>query len=80
MGDNLVNSGRGADQDAERQRPAPIAEVDLAQLEDLLALTPTQRIARHEQALVLVRALRQAGINYYGFDPRPPEAVNEPRG
>ncbi len=73
-----MNSGRGIDEDAELRRRAPIAEVDISQLEDLLALTPAQRIARHEQALALVRALRQAGINYYGFDPRPPEAVDGP--
>ncbi len=73
-----MNGGRGIEEDAERRRRAPIAEVDIAQLEDLLALTPAQRIARHEQALALVRALRQAGIDYYGFDPRPPEAVDGP--
>ncbi len=73
-----MNGGRGIDEDAELRRRASIAGVDIAQLEDLLALTPAQRIARHEQALPLVRALRQVGINYYGFDPRPPEAVDGP--
>lgn len=47
--------------------------IDVSQIEYLLTLTPTERLLRHDQALELVRALRQAGIDYYGFDPRPPE-------
>ena len=48
--------------------------IDVSQIEYLLTLTPAERVKRHEQALELVRALRQAGIAYYGFDPRLPEA------
>ncbi len=48
--------------------------IDLSITDYLLTLTPEQRLERHDQALELVRALRQAGIDYYGFDPRnPPE-------
>ena len=49
--------------------------IDVSQIDDRLALTPAQRIERHSQVLVLVRALRQAGIKLYGFDPRPPETT-----
>ena len=49
--------------------------IDLSITDYLLTLTPEQRLERHDQALELVMALRQAGIDYYGFDPRnPPEA------
>ncbi len=47
--------------------------IDVSQTEYLLTLTPHERLIRHEQALKLVRALREAGIRYYGFDPRHPE-------
>lgn len=47
--------------------------IDVSQVDDRLALTPAERIKRHSQVLVLVRALRGAGIKLYGFDPRPPE-------
>lgn len=43
--------------------------IDVHQLEDNLRLSPTQRLERHDRALELVRALRQAGIDHYGFDP-----------
>lgn len=74
-----MNNGGWIDEDAGLQRPTSVAGVDVSRLEELLALTPAQRVARHEQALALVRALRQAGIDYYGFDPRPPQAVDGPR-
>ncbi|NLX13997.1 MAG: hypothetical protein GXY44_10145 [Phycisphaerales bacterium] len=54
--------------------------LDISQLDYLLSLAPTERFRRHEQALTLVRALRQASIRYYGFDPRYPETPAEPRG
>lgn len=54
--------------------------LDVSQLDHLLSLTPTERIRRHERALALVQALRQAGIRYYGFDPRSPETPADPRG
>ena len=47
--------------------------IDVHQLDYLMSLTPAQRLERHQQALALVRAMRQAGIDYYGFDPRLPE-------
>lgn len=48
--------------------------IDVDQLDFLLTLTPAQRLRRHDAALELVRAAREAGIRYYGFDPRSPEA------
>ena len=65
-------------------QPAPVGDawqraldygIDLSQTEYLLTLTPAQRFERHEQALALVRAVRQAGIRHYGFDPRYPETA-----
>ena len=47
--------------------------IDVSQIDERLALTPAERIMRHSRVLVFVRALRQAGIKLYGFDPRPPE-------
>jgi hypothetical protein len=47
--------------------------IDISQLEFLLTLTPTERWMRHDAALALVLAAREAGIQYYGFDPRHPE-------
>jgi len=49
--------------------------IDVSQIDDRLALTPAERVKRHSQALVLVRALRQAGIKLYGFDPRFTESL-----
>jgi len=49
--------------------------IDLSQTEYLLTLSPAERLERHEQALALVRALREAGKRYYGFDPRNPDDV-----
>ena len=54
--------------------------IDVSQLEYLLTLTPEERLLRHEQALTLVRAMRQAGIDYYGFDPRYPEPPQPAQG
>ncbi len=54
--------------------------IDVHQLEYLLTLTPAGRLQRHEQALALVRAMREAGIKYYGFDPRLAETPERPRG
>ena len=54
--------------------------IDVSQLEYLLTLTPEERLLRHEQALTLVRAARQAGIDYYGFDPRYPDPSEPPQG
>jgi hypothetical protein len=48
--------------------------IDICQLEYLLTLTPAERLRRHDAALEFVLAARQAGIRYYGFDPRSTEA------
>jgi hypothetical protein len=48
--------------------------IDTFQLEYLLTLTPAERLRRHDAELALVLAAREAGIRYYGFDPRSPEA------
>lgn len=50
--------------------PTPEADLDLDLLDFLQGLTPAERMARHEAALELVRALRKAGTEFYGFDPR----------
>jgi hypothetical protein len=47
--------------------------IDVCQLEYLLTLTPLDRLLRHDAALALVVAAREAGKKYYGFDPRHPE-------
>lgn len=47
-----------------------VDDIDVDLLDYLLTLTPAQRIERHEGALELVRALRKAGTEFYGFDPR----------
>lgn len=46
-----------------------LAEVEIEQLRDLLRLTPTERLIRHEGARQLVVQLQAAGKAYYGFDP-----------
>jgi hypothetical protein len=48
--------------------------IDTCQLEYALTLTPAERLRRHDAALAFVVAARKAGIKYYGFNPRPPEA------
>ena len=48
--------------------------IDISQLEYLLTLTPVERLRRHEAALEFVLEARDAGIRYYGFDPRSSEA------
>lgn len=48
--------------------------VDMCQLEYLLTLTSAERLRRHDAALAFVLAARNAGIQYYGFDPRSSEA------
>jgi hypothetical protein len=48
--------------------------IDFAQLDASLALTPLERLILHDQALALIIAARDAGIQHYGFDPGPVEA------
>ena len=52
--------------------------IDVSQLEYLQTLSPAQRLARHDGALELLDALRQAGIKHYGFDPRLAETPDRP--
>jgi hypothetical protein len=47
--------------------------IDLGQLDYILTLTPAERLRRHDAALALVLAVREAGMRYYGFDPRSTE-------
>jgi len=47
--------------------------IDLRELDYLMGLTPLERLVRHDQALQLILAARKAGIQRYGFDPRPAE-------
>lgn len=49
--------------------------IDMNEVEYLLSLTPEQRLHRHDQALQLGRALRVAGTEFYGFDPRHSETL-----
>lgn len=63
--------------------PAPHPEdedIDVDLLDYLQTLTAAQRIERHEAALELVRALRKAGTEYYGFDPRAVAAAGSGEG
>lgn len=67
------------------ERPsAEVAEadedLDLDLLDYLQSLTPAQRMARHDGALELVRALRKAGTDFYGFDPRAVAAADGGKG
>ncbi len=48
--------------------------IDIDQLEYIQTLTSTERLKRHDAALALLLAVRQAGIQHYGFDARSPEA------
>jgi hypothetical protein len=68
---------RSPAEDAARQAAAEYG-IDLSITDYLLTLTPEQRLERHDQHLELVQVLRQAGIDYYGFDPRnPPETQRQ---
>ena len=44
--------------------------IDMRQLEYLLTLTPWHRVLQHDAIRDFVLAAREAGIRYYGFDPR----------
>jgi hypothetical protein len=44
--------------------------IDTERLEFLMTLSPAERLRRHDMMLPLILAARQAGIRYYGFDPR----------
>jgi hypothetical protein len=53
--------------DAVHQRET---EDESATLDELLSLSPAERMKRHDAALQLVLALRKAATKHYGFDPR----------
>ena len=55
-------------------------DVDVDLLEYLQTLSPAQRIERHEAALELVRALRKAGTEHDGFDPRAVASAGDGEG
>ncbi len=59
-----------ADAEMDAWEKARADGIDVDQLDYLLSLSPEERLRRHDQALELVRELRLAGINHYGFDPR----------
>jgi hypothetical protein len=46
------------------------ADLDVDLLEYLQSLTPAERLKRQLDALELVRALRRAGAEHHGVDPR----------
>jgi hypothetical protein len=52
--------------------PEELSDVDVSQIDDLLRLTPTERLIRHEQTGELVEKLQEAGRRLYGFDPQAP--------
>lgn len=67
------------------KQPAPAqnpeeGDIDVDLLDYLQTLTPTQRIERHDAALELVRALRKAGREHYGFDPRAVASAGDGEG
>ena len=70
----LKSSSRAAVDETPAYQAAVEYGIDVSQLEYILTLTPAERLRRHDAALALVLAVRKAGIRYYGFDPRSPEA------
>jgi hypothetical protein len=48
-------------------------DVDLTLLDYTLSLTPAERVRQAEEFSRFAEMVRQAGINHYGMDPRPPE-------
>jgi hypothetical protein len=51
--------------------PDRAIEIDTSLVAEMLALTPAERIARHDQALDLVLALERAGRRLHGLERRP---------
>lgn len=70
----LKSTDRSPDEQKQAYKNASEYGIDTSQLEYLLTLTPAERVRRHDAALAFVLAARKAGIKYYGFDPRSPEA------
>jgi hypothetical protein len=44
--------------------------IDTERTKFLLALSPAERLRRHDIVRPLILAARQAGVRLYGFDPR----------
>ena len=65
---------------APAHRSAEDDDIDVDLLDYLQTLTPSERIERHEAALELVRALRKAGTEHYGFDPRAVASADDREG
>jgi hypothetical protein len=59
-----------------RDRPL---EIDTSLVDEMLALNPAQRIARHDEALDLVLALESAGKRLHGLEPRAAASPRPPR-
>ena len=74
----IMNTLKSMHRTTEEQTPTCRAAaeygINVCQLEYNLTLTPAERLKRHDAALALVLAAREAGIRFYGFDPRSPEA------
>jgi len=70
----LKSTSRATEEPGHAYQSALEYGIDTDQLEYLLTLTPAERLKRHDAALAFVLAARKAGIRYYGFDPRSPEA------
>jgi hypothetical protein len=70
----LESINRAEDEPVQVYQKAVEYGIDMCQLEYLLTLSPAERLRRHDAALAFVLAARKAGIKYYGFDPRSPEA------
>ena len=65
--DEVIRYDPAVDRDPHRE------DVDMELIDELLSLTPTERVIRHERVLESMRLMREAGIKLYGFDPRVPE-------
>ena len=70
----LESTSGATDERTQAYQVAAEYGIDMCQLEYVLTLTPAERLRRHDAALVLVLAAREAGIRFYGFDPRSPQA------
>ena len=44
--------------------------IDTGRIEFLLTLSPAERLRRHDVVGLLIIAAQQAGMQYYGFNPR----------
>lgn len=55
---------------SEQREPHEDDDIDLSLLEYLQTLTVAERMALNDATQDAVRALRKAGEEFYGFDPR----------